>query len=440
MGTGVRELRVSGITDHVYVTGGLQQSVKLNANGFFRALLRLPTSRCVDLLRIAAGIFTIDRIFKRERSELDDGMRRFDLTLEVRDLDFWRQEGIDALLEEILHFLTSDDWRVRFRSSTGDVGHQDFLELPRPFQPKSAVLFSGGLDSAAGLAGQALAELNDVLLVTVGHQSGMHGRTSRQLNALKRILVGRTAEEFRFLHSTLTTSLERGKARRTRLQEPTQRTRSFLFCSAGAVAAHAYGLNGVQVLENGVGSINLPLMSGMLGNSLATRGAHPTFLGLMSKLVGYVINDAFHFDLPFRRLTKGEMLERLGAVQSLSSWLQESRSCVHTSMRKVGKTHCGVCPACIERRQAFACAGISEQADIYQTDILVQEEEKRVHSDYLELYRLDAHKWTIGDESARDRMRAHLRLTDLPTDLDKEFCALQLRHSHEVLRTFGFRS
>lgn len=431
------ELRIFGVTDHIYVDGTVRQTVKLNTNGFFGALLLLPTARCIDLLRLAAGAYTVDRIFKRKTSELNDGTRRFHLTFEVKDLPFWRQKRIVDLLEEILSFLTADDWRVEFSESTRDIGHQDFLELPRPFEPQSAILYSGGLDSAAGLATKLLAGANDVLLITVGHQAGMHARTARQLSSLRRVLKGRTEKPLRYLHSTLTTSLEGGKSKRTRLQEQTQRSRSFLFCAAAAVAARAYRLEAVNMLENGIGAINLPPMTGMLGNGLASRGAHPTFLRLMSDLAGEVTDGAMRFELPFSTVTKAEVLNSLEGVDGLPTWLQESRSCVHTSLRQAGKTHCGCCPACLERRQAFACAGIAERVDIYQVDVLADQVEDEVKSDYFHLYRMEAQKWADGNHAVRERMHSHLRLTDVSKEKDDEIYALQLRHAHEVMRVFG---
>lgn len=430
------QLRVSGISDHVYINGALHQAVKMNANGFFRALLMLPTQRCVDLLRIAVGVYAIDRIFKRRISELEDGIRGFRVVFEVRDLPFWDQPHIRDLVEETLSFLTADDWSIKFSNPTSDFGHQGFLPLPR-FEPTDVILYSGGLDSAAGLANKLLGGANNVLLVTVGHQSGLHNRITRQLHGLRHLLRDYREDSVRLLHSTLTTSLEGGKSRRARLQEQTQRSRSFLFCAAAAVAARAYKLGSVKMLENGVGSINLPLMTGMLGSGLASRGAHPTFLRLMSELTAEATGGPMRFELPFSQITKAEMLTSLKAVKGLADWAQESRSCVHTSVRQAGKTHCGFCPACIERRQAFFCAGIVEQLDRYQVNALTDPIEAREKSDYLRMYRLDAMNWANRDQMVHQRMFNHLRLTAVPVDQDDEINALQLKNSHEALRTFG---
>lgn len=436
-----KQFRIWGTTDHVYIDADVQQSVKLNADGFFKALLTLPSRRCLDLLRVAASIHAVDRISKRmRRRDNEDGIRQLHLTFEVRDIEFWRQSDIKQLLTEILSFLTDDDWTFDFdqaRRANGDLGHQDFLDLPRPFQPRHAALFSGGLDSAAGLANRLLAGANDFMLVTVGHQSGLHRHVDKQLKGLRSLLEGTQGMTVDLLHSTLTTSLEGGKSKRMRQQERTQRSRAFLFCSAAAIAAKAYSLETIEMFENGVGAINLPLMTGMLGSGHATRGGHPVFLNLMSELSAHVTEKSMRFVLPFETKTKAEMLQELKACPGLTRWAQESRSCAHTSLRQAGKTHCGRCPACIERRQAFASADIDESLDIYQTDALTESLSDQDEADYLRLYRIEAMKWLEGEESARRRMANHLRLTNVPYECDERISELQSRHSREVLRTFG---
>lgn len=292
------QYRISGTPDHVHIEGESQQSAKLNADGFFKALLVLPSHRCLDLLRIATGIYAVDRISKRKKQrDNQDGIRQLYLTFDVQDVAFWEQPHINQLLAEILSFLTDDDWMFDFKQAeraAGDLGYQNFLDLPRPFQPQHAALYSGGLDSAAGLANRILGGANDFMMVTIGHQSGLHRRVAQQLSELSHSLKVSQGRTVNILHSTLTTSLEGGKSKRMRQQERSQRSRAFLFCVAAAIAAKAYELETIEMFENGVGAINLPLMTGMLGSGLSTRGAHPTFLRLMSELSGHRKAYAIH--------------------------------------------------------------------------------------------------------------------------------------------------
>lgn len=435
------QYHISGTNDRVCVSGDAQQSVKLNADGFFKALLSLPSRRCLDLLRIAAGVYAVDRISKRKKlRDNEDGIRQLRLVFEVRDHAFWTQSSINDALADVLCFLTDDDWSFDFQPAQlapGDLGHQDFLDLPRPFQPRHAALYSGGLDSAAGLANRYLEGANDFILVTVSHQSGLHRRVEKQIKGLNTLIFNSRGITSNVLHSTLTTSLEGGRSKRIRQQERTQRTRAFFFCAAAAIAAKAYDLEVIEIFENGVGAINLPLMTGMLGSGLSTRGAHPTFLRLMSTLSGQVTEKPVRFVLPFDDKTKAEMLQDMKAVPDLATWSQSSRSCVHTSLRQVGKTHCGRCPGCIERRQAFAAANIEEDLDLYQTDLFVQPMNNEEEADYLHLFQLEAMKWVEGADNVQRRMRNHLRITDVSHEQDEKIIELQLRNAREVLRTLG---
>src|SRR5207302_15935 len=70
-------------------------------------------------------------------------------------------------------------------------------------------------------------------------------------------------------------------------QEPTRRTRGFLFLAMGAAAVVGAGVNELFVYENGVGAINLPYERVPIGvpNS---RAVHPLTLLQFSRLVSMV--------------------------------------------------------------------------------------------------------------------------------------------------------
>src|SRR5688572_3402195 len=112
------QIHISGCADQLLITGELSQSVKLDANGFFAKLFRLPPRRSVDFLHIAAGIYSVDRICKRKKNNGNEsGARQFRLVFTVQDLPFWQQSDTTDLLTEILRFLTGDDWQLAFQSA-----------------------------------------------------------------------------------------------------------------------------------------------------------------------------------------------------------------------------------------------------------------------------------------------------------------------------------
>jgi hypothetical protein len=123
----------------------------------------------------------------------------------------------------------------------------------------------------------------------------------------------------------------------------------------------------VEVLESGIGAINVPLMAGMTG-SRATRNCHPEFLLRMSRLASLVCGEEMTFRLPFFNRTKGEMVRAIREA-GLSDLAQDTISCAHYPLSYRRYQQCGVCSACIFRRQAMLVGGIEEPQAAYSFDL-----------------------------------------------------------------------
>src|SRR5262249_13276133 len=128
-------------------------------------------------------------------------------------------------------------------------------------------------------------------------------------------------------------------------QESSQRSRSFLFTSLGAITAIMHGQRTIEMFESGVGAINLPLMAGMVGSKV-TRSSHPEFLRLMSNLASLVADYEVKFTLPFADKTKGEVVKTL-ASDDLQAFAAMTASCIHYPIRHKEYKQCGLCPACV---------------------------------------------------------------------------------------------
>ena len=225
-----------------------------------------------------------------------------------------------------------------------------------------------------------------------------------------------------------------GVAGQMKRQETTQRARGFLFYATAAILADACGVQDIEVFENGVGAINLPLTEGGLVDGLSTRGAHPGLLEKIGRLFGLTFERPMRFALPFIHSTKAEMLAPFAANPLLAEWLKQSRSCIHSSLRIAGKRHCGQCPACIERRQAFRAAKITDDSRDYAIDLLNGGLPKE--PDYLLTYLENARFWTTFHPSVRSRLERHRILSDM-TDLSVEAIEdLLVRHANESLTTY----
>ena len=433
-----KSLFIHSTPDRIHIRGELEQDLQLLADVPWRSLPARPSARGIDLLNIAAGVYAADRAVKRKACAGNDiGIRSFRLCFAVQDFAFWQRADITDVIEETLSFLSDENWTVTFEQALAmSAPQQVALDLPLTQKPRRLALYSGGLDSAAGLANRVLTGVNDYLLVTVGHQSGLRRRCVEQIRQLSQLTASPQQ-----LHLTLIAHLIGGSAsKRMRQQEGSQRSRAFLFCAAAAVAAQTCEIEEIEIFENGVGAINLPLMPGMLIGGLATRGAHPTFLKLMAQLASAVAENPVRYTLPFVASTKAEMLGPLKKC-GLENWAQLSRSCVHTSWRERNATHCGQCPGCIERRQAFAAASISEPTvGQYSLELAAGQLLTPINAAYLRCYLDDAAAWLSDDAAVRRRLHWHLSGTHVPPDQHAPIAALQYRHAKEVVSTLGHLS
>lgn len=328
----------------------------LDRHCFGQHLRAALSGRMVDLLRIATTVYLIDRLSKRSRSAPDGWPRWLRVSIEVHDPEFWSGDPVRGLLGECVDFVGGDGWEFQFTPdpSGRPACHGGWLDFDDPLV---VCLYSGGLDSAAGLAERLRRPTSrQIIPVLVRHHTGQRRLVERQLAALS----GRYGVGLKPLVPVVWTMAP------SRLldEEASQRCRPFLFAAAGGVAAWMSGAAGVEVYESGVGAVNLPLMAGMVG-SKATKSSHPNFLRLMSRLLTTASGREISFRLPYLDRTKAEVVRTL-AEDGLDDVARSTASCVHYPLREAARKQCGACPACIFRRQAMITAGIEEPADAYK--------------------------------------------------------------------------
>jgi 7-cyano-7-deazaguanine synthase in queuosine biosynthesis len=340
------------------------QPFRLDEDGLCRQLTSMISPRMRDLLHIAMRAYVADRLTKRNgRADLDGPSRIMPpMTVRVSDPDFWNSQTVKRLLQRAIGFLGDDCWDFTFEIQHPQPQRQLWFALPRP-EDTLICLYSGGLDSAAGLANRLLEWNGEVVAVTAQHQAGQSRLIrDQQFPRLRRRFGNR-------ISSVMVRTTLRNPPPMNR-QELTQRCRSFLFASLAGAVAFESGIESVEVYENGVGIINLPLMTGMLVGGRATKSAHPEFFRRMSELLSTVAERPIRFCLPFRTKTKAQLVKALADDGELCELARSSASCVHYPRRVRGsRKHCGVCPGCIGRRQALISAGIHERSDKYAFDI-----------------------------------------------------------------------
>lgn len=416
---------------YIELSGAIAQRLRITAPDMLRRLAPSISQRALDLVAVAAGAYALDRIYRRARSKANEGgIRAFPVCFRVAEPDYWSQATVSNQVAELLNFLTGDLWLLSFaQGSPLPRPRQQAIELSTSWSPSHLSLYSGGLDSAAGLACELLQGQRDFLLLTVSHQTSIRRRSIEQVSALKHWLPNAGS----LAHMSFVVNLE--NPARLPAQETTQRSRGFLFCTAAAVLAATNGIQEVRLYENGHGAINLPLSAGGLTAGFSTRGAHPTALRMIADLASDALGTTVQFRLPFLSMTKAEMVAKLGAIQGLVQWAQLSRSCVHSSWRESGIAHCGQCPACIERHQAFTGADI-EDPTIYSAGRLWDQPDP-LADDYFRAYLDNALAWTEGDARTRQRLRQHCAITGIKASDRSGLSLLHSRHAREALSVYG---
>jgi hypothetical protein len=333
---------------------GKTPNVHIQLENLARAFLKNMPPRLLDLLEIAAYVYTTDCAVDRGNAWTDDHTveswgRDFRFVIPVRDSAFWKKPEVQKQLADFLQFLSDDKYAFEFcplKKNDPVQSYLDFGDLDDwPFHGAERVLmFSGGLDSLAGAVETAMAGDN---LVLVSH------RAVTVMDRRVRDLVAELRRKcpVQIIHVPVWVNKQRGLDR-----EHTQRTRSFLFSALGVIVAESIRARGVRFFENGIVSLNLPVADEVL-RARASRTTHPLALKLFTEFYKMVTEHEFVVDNPFIFKTKTDVVSAI-ADHGQSELIRLTSSCAQQGFFK-SKTqwHCGTCSQCIDRRVAILAAG-----------------------------------------------------------------------------------
>lgn len=362
---------------------------------FIQNLFHIP-DRTLDLLEIAAYIFSGDRLVsrgKKDAVEYHSWSRSYEYHINVRDSEFWNRDSVKKSLRDVLLFMTGDsEFEFYFYPdhSTPPTGlfDREGFSVDVGTNPIAVTLFSGGLDSLAGSLDLLAETQGKVILVSHQSQSGTT-RTQRQLFAA---LDERYPE--RLYHYPFDCHL---KGRRA--PEETQRTRSFLYCSIGYAIATAYDQNEIYVYENGVTSLNFYRREDMV-NARASRTTHPQTISRMANFLTLLNKQKFTIRLPYALRTKQEVVLKI-KESPYPELISSAVSCGRTFLSLGSATHCGECFQCIDRRIAAYGAEVDnwDNVGLYAQDVISQNidspESRTTAIDYIR-QAAKLSKWNIG--------------------------------------------
>lgn len=351
-------------------TSGPHWNIRPGLPKVHQSLLQNIPERFCDLLEIATYVYVADQVATRGGEGVDEvgenWYRNMFFRIPVRDPEFWNSTNVTEILSQTLHFLSDDIYCFDFVPLIKPSQLERYFDFgdrlnSLPHDPNLVMLFSGGLDSLAGAIHESI--VNSRKIVMVMHRSTdkftkRHGQLYNQLTQKSK-------------HQPLLFPVKINKKKNLN-HEYTQRSRSFLYVTLGAIFSEMFGLSDVRFYENGVISMNLPVATQAVGTR-STRTTHPQVLNGFTKLISLVADRQITVHNPFMWKTKKDIVEIIKNA-GCSDMIADSISCAHASWGvSKGKTHCGICSQCIDRRFAILSSGLEnyDPGDLYDRDLLI---------------------------------------------------------------------
>jgi 7-cyano-7-deazaguanine synthase in queuosine biosynthesis len=330
--------RVRGLTDAKH---GSWEPLPFSAN--FHLVLAGPlgpaglSARAQDLLTVGFSVFSIERSLSGYSGTNRAG--DFEVDLELEEPQRWTRAATNALVE-LLAFQGDARWSWNFKKATEPVAVNSGATLADKRTIERVLLFSGGLDSTAGIA-TARADATRIQLVS--HYSK---QKSAQLAIASAIGYG---------PPTQARIGRRGLSSRGR----SYLYRSFYFLCLGAAVASSYKIAKITQFENGVLAAAIPPAPPYF----MTRHAHPIVHQHAKTLFGEIFGTTWEIDNPFLSLTKRECVVQMRKIlggKLFAELIPKTETCwyvnsyqLRANRKKKNGVPCGVCIPCIIRRTAL---------------------------------------------------------------------------------------
>ncbi len=155
------------------------------------------------------------------------------------------------------------------------------------------------------------------------------------------------------------------KSGKHRFREPSFRSRTFVFGVMAGIAAHLAGSKRIIIPESGQGALGPSLVP--VGLEASDVRAHPSFTKILETLLQAALGSEVRFEHPRLWFTKGETLQELVTRERSECW-ERTHSCARSRHVRLNgrRVHCGVCSACLMRRQSVLAAGLRSNNEVYR--------------------------------------------------------------------------
>jgi hypothetical protein len=135
-----------------------------------------------------------------------------------------------------------------------------------------------------------------------------------------------------------------------------QRVRPFLYASIGSAVAAQLGIGRVDLADNGVVSLGLPINGSVIG-AQTSRTTHYKFLSRFESLLEALGLHSVSIGNPLRLKTRAEALTVLKDA-GYADLVALTNSCSHSRGLPTNKPQCGCCSQCIDRIFGTVAAGL----------------------------------------------------------------------------------
>lgn len=299
-----------------------------------------------DLVDLAVAIHASDRLAPHN---LSGKQRCLQVVLPVRHPELLSAQPFRTKLQDLLYWATGSEWVFDFQIRIAPERLVEHQSLPIAPQGSEVALWSGGLDSLAGLYTrlQMYPEKSFVLFGT-GSNNSVYARQKRVAKAVQSIFPGSChlfRVPIRFDDS--------GMQHKNKLS----RARGVVFTLLGAACAYLMDRRLLCVYENGIGAINLPYRASAVGLD-HSRSVHPRTLLMVGDVISELLGEDFRVQNPFLFWTKAEMCKAL-AEDGKNDLPPLTMSC--DSPHRQQPVQCGYCSSCLLRRQALTAANIKDE-------------------------------------------------------------------------------
>jgi len=316
----------------------------------YKLLYKMPhffQNEALDLWYISLMVYYADRKILR-KGNYDNWTRKIKLYIPVLENEKWNLNK--DLLINMISYLSGDIWEIEFRKRELNEKEKKISEgiqnwyVGKKFIPEEFCMLSGGLDSFIG-AIDLLSENKKIAFV--GHYGGGKGVKPFQDN-VNRLLKSKFSIDDKYFFNFNATPIKG--------VEDSTRTRSFMFFTHAIILASCMRKKiTLNIPENGLISLNVPLTNSRLGSS-STRTTHPYYMDtLQSLLLNLGVNVILKN--PFQFKTKGEMLLECKDLDFIKANYIYTMSCSHPDqVRYIKDTkpkHCGTCLPCTIRRASL---------------------------------------------------------------------------------------